>query len=133
MKPDADRRKLLKMLPALAATPPAGFAAAPAMADDRRLAAMLLDVFSRPHSARMVGLAYLRERPQEAAFSTIMAHLKDDLDLAGWCRAGAGPSDLRRRLRARAAIEFESHDFIEIGGCCLSVSELRLCALSTLS
>jgi hypothetical protein len=44
----------------------------------------VLDVFAQPDTARLMGSAYLDERPHEASFSNVMAHLKADLSLRGW-------------------------------------------------
>ena len=130
---DSDRRKVLKMLPALAIAAPSGGLAKTAAIDDRRLAASLLDVFAQPDTARLMGTAYLDERPHEASFSNLMAHLKADLDLPVWYRGGAGKAELHSRLQARAAIDYVHDEGVEVAGCYLSVTELRVYALSTFS
>ena len=133
MKTDRNRRKVLKMLPAIAiAAPSVAFGKSPVF-DDRRLAAVLLDVFAQPDTARLMGSAYLDQRPHEASFSNLMAHLKADLDLTGWYRDGAGKTGLHSRLQARAAIDYSNDEGVEVAGCYLSVTELRLYALSTFS
>ena len=133
MNTDRDRRKVLKMLPALAIAAPSGGLAKSAAIDDRRLSALLLDVFAQPDTARLMGAAYLDERPHEASFSNLMAHLKADLDLPGWYRGGAGKAELHNRLQARAAIDYGHDEGVEVAGCYLSVTELRVYALSTFS
>lgn len=133
MNTDENRRKVLKMLPALAIAAPSGaLGNTPAMGD-RELAAVILDLFAQPDTARLLGEAFLKERPHEASFPGLMANLRSDLDLVGWCRAGAEKFDLHNRLQARAAIEFSQDEGIEVAGCYLSVTELRVYALSTFS
>ena len=121
------------MLPALAIAAPSGALGKTPVIDDRRLAAVVLDVFAQPDTARLMGSAYLDERPHEASFSNLMAHLKADLDLPGWYRDGAGKSELHRRLQARAAIDYSHDEGVEVAGCYLSVTELRVFALSAFS
>lgn len=133
MKPDRNRRQILKMLPALAMVPPSGLRGAPKAVGDHRLAAVVLEVFSGPESAHAVGKAYLEHHPRDASFAKLMAHLKADLDLPGWFRDGASAAELRRRLHARAAIDYGNDDCVEIAGCYMPVTELRLCALSVIS
>ena len=133
MNTDRNRRKVLKMLPALAIAAPSGALGKTPVIDDRRLAAVVLDVFAQPDTARLMGSAYLDERPHEASFSNLMAHLKADLDLPGWYRDGAGKSELHRRLQARAAIDYSRDEGVEVAGCYLSVTELRVFALSAFS
>jgi len=131
MNTDRDRRKVLKMLPALAIAAPSGALHRTPAIDDQRLAAVVLDVFAQRDTATMIGAAYLEERPHEASFSTLIARLRADLDLVGWYRAGAGKADLHNRLQARAAIDYSRDEGAEVAGCYLSVTELRLYALST--
>lgn len=131
MNTDRDRRKVLKMLPALAIAAPSGALHRTPATDDRRLAAAVLNVFAERDTAIMIGTAYLEERPYEASFSRLMARLKADLDLAGWYRGGAGKTELHNRLQARAAIDYSKDEGAEVVGCYLSVTELRLYALST--
>ncbi len=121
------------MLPALAIAAPSGALGKTPVIEDRRLAAVVLDAFAQPDTARLMGSAYLDERPHEASFSNLMAHLKADLDLPGWYRDGAGTSELHSRLQARAAIDFGNDEGVEVAGCYLSVTELRVYALSTFS
>lgn len=133
MTTDRNRRKVLKMIPALAMAAPSGaFSKTPAL-DDRRLADALLDVFAQPDTAQLLGSAYLEKRPHEGSFSNLMAHLKADLDLPGWYQNGAGKDDLHDRVQARAAIDYGHDDGVEVAGCYLSVTELRLYALSACS
>lgn len=132
MNTDRNRRRVLKMLPALAIAAPSHRLGRPAtIEDDRRLAAAVVDAFAQPDTARLMGTGYLDQRPHEASFTNLMAHLKADLDLPGWFRNGAGKADLHGRLQARAAIDYRHDDGIEVAGCYLSVTELRVFALST--
>ncbi|MDA1326177.1 MAG: hypothetical protein O3C34_15690 [Proteobacteria bacterium] len=131
MSTDRNRRKVLKMLPALAIAGPSRALGNTPVIDDRRLAAAVLDVFAQPDTARLMGSTYLKQRPHEAAFSSLMAHLKADLDLLGWYRGGAGKPELHNRLQARAAIDYNNDEGVEVAGCYLSVTELRVFALST--
>ena len=133
MKLDRNRRKVLKMLPALAVVKPSGLQGAAKEVEDHRLATVVLEVFSGRESSRVVGTAYLDHHPQDASFSKLMAHLKADLNLLSWYRDGASASELRRRLHARAAIDYTNDDCVEIAGCYMPVTELRLCALSVIS
>jgi hypothetical protein len=133
MTTDRNRRKVLKILPALAIAAPSGALAKSAEIDDRRLAVTVLEVFAQPDTARLMGKAYLDERPHEASFSNLMAHLKADLDLPNWYRDGAGKDELHRRLQARAAIDYGHDEGVEVAGCYLSVTELRVYALSMFS
>ena len=121
------------MLPALAIAAPSRALGKTPVIDDRRLAEAVLDVFAQPDTARLMGSAYLDQRPHEAFFSNLMAHLKVDLDLHGWYRGGAGKSELHSRLQARAAIDYSHDEGVEVAGCYLSVTELRVYALSTFS
>lgn len=131
MSTDRDRRKVLKMIPALAIAAPSSALGKSNEIDDRQLAAVVLDVFAQPDTAQMMGQGYLVDRPHEASFANLMAHLKADLDLHGWFRGGAQKTDLHNRLQARAAIDYGHDEGVEIAGCYLSVTELRVYALST--
>lgn len=133
MNTDRNRRKILKMLPALAVAAPSRAFGRTQAVDDRRLATVLLEVFAEPDTARLMGAAYLEKRPHEGSFANLMAHLKADLDLPGWYKDGAGKSELHDRLQARAAIDYSHDEGVEVEGCYLSVTELRLYALSTFS
>ena len=133
MSTDSNRRKILKMIPALAIAAPSRALGKTPEIDDRRLAAVVLDVFAQPDTAQLMGSAYLEERPHEGSFSNLMAHLKADLDLLGWYRDGAGKSDLHDRLQARAALDYSHDEGVEVAGCYLSVTELRVYALSIFS
>ena len=90
-----------------------------------------LEAFAEPESARLLGAAYLAERPHDGSAEKLMAHLKADLDLVAWYREGGGKAGLQQRLQARAAIDYGNDECLEAAGCYLSVTELRLCALST--
>ena len=131
MSTDRNRRKVLKMIPALAIAAPSRALGKKSTLDDQQLASIVLDVFAQPDTARLMGEGYLEERPHEASFDNLMAHLKADLDLQGWYRNGAEKADLHDRLQARAAIDYGHDEAVEIAGCYLSVTELRLYALST--
>jgi hypothetical protein len=131
MSTHRNRRKFLKMLPALAIAAPSHALGKSAALDDGRLAATVMEVFAQPDTALLMGSAYLEQRPHEASFSNLMAHLKADLDLAAWYYGGAGKSDLHNRLQARAAIDYGHDEGMEVEGCYLSVTELRLYALSS--
>ena len=117
------------MLPALAIAAPSGALSKPVEIDDWAV----LDVFAQPDTARLMGSAYLDERPHEASFSNLMAHLKADLNLHGWYRDGAGKAALHNWLQARAAINYGHDEGVGVAGCYLSVTELRIYALSTFS
>ena len=108
---------------------PSGTRGAAKEVEDRRLARVVLEVFSGLESSRAVGKAYLEHHPRDAVFSTLMARLKADLDLPSWYRDGASASELRRRMHTRAAIDYSHEECAEIEGCYLSITELRLCAL----
>jgi len=133
MSTDRNRRKVLKMLPALAIAAPTGSLGKRPEISDQKLAAVVLEVFAQPDTARLMGISYLNERPNEASFPNLMEHLKADLDLSEWYRGGASKSDLHNRLQARAAIDYGHDEGVEVEGCYLSVTELRLYALSTYS
>lgn len=128
---DRDRRRVLKMIPALAIAPSSGSLGASRGEDDRRLAAVLLEVFAQPDTARMIGAAFLEQRPEEASFAALMGRLKVDLDLPAWYRGGAGKAELHDRLQTRAGVDYSRDEGVEVAGCYLSVTELRLYALST--
>ena len=89
------------------------------------------DVFWRdlvrllPHqeSARVVGAAYLRRRPEEASVSTL-------LGLLGL--SGARPIHTRA-LRTRHYADFRAGRVEQLRGWTLSLTELRLCALVRLA
>lgn len=119
------------MLPALAIAGPSRALGNTPTIDDRCLAAAVLEVFAQPDTARLMGSSYLKQRPHEASFSNLMAHLKADLVLLEWYRGGAGKLELHNRLQARAAIDYNNDESVEVAGCYLSVTELRVFALST--
>ena len=133
MNTDENRSTALKIMPALAIAAPSGAHAKTTAIGDRDLAAVILELFAQPDTAQLLGSAFLKERPHEASFSRLMTTLRADLDLVGWCRAGADKFDLHRRLQARAALDFDQDEGIEVAGCYLSVTELRVYALSTFS
>jgi hypothetical protein len=118
------------MIPALAIAAPARALGKSREIDDQELATVVLDVFAQPDTAHLMGQGYLEERPHEASFDNLMAHLKADLDLYSWYRGGAEKADLHDRLQARAAIDYRHEEGVEVAGCYLSVTELRVYALS---
>ena len=60
MNTDRNRRKILKMLPALAVAAPSRAFGRTQAVDDRRLATVLLEVFAEPDTARLMGAAPTR-------------------------------------------------------------------------
>ena len=131
----SNRRTLLTALLAL----PALGGAEAASANPAR--AQLAGLFSSRRSAAVLGQAYLQQRPEEADARKLEALLLTPANLEvlsaqGLDADGSGRPD-RRRLKA-AFQEIRRRDFdqgavMQIGGCMLSVTELRLCALTALT
>ena len=125
------RRSLLAFATfgALAATLPSSFGGE----GRRRLDDKLISIFSHQESARVVGLTYLSRRPQEASRDALLAHLSRDLNLRQWLARGGSLQALRQCIRRRAWAEMRKQQSLRIAGYQMSVTELRLCALISLT
>ena len=124
------------LLSALLALPALGSAATTAASP---AGAQLTGLFSNRRSAAVLGQAYLQQRPEEADAGKLEALLlaPDNLEILAPQGLGHGGRPDRRRLKA-AFQEIRRRDFdqgavVQIGGCMLSVTELRLCALTALT
>lgn len=129
---EPNRRTLLSALLALPAITSASTASA------NRNSTQLTDLFSNRHSAAVLGQMYLRQRPEEADAGKLETLLlaPENLKILAPQGLGHGGRPDRRRLKA-AFQEIRRRDFdqgavVQIGGCMLSVTELRLCALTAL-
>ena len=99
----------------------------------RRLDDKLISIFSHQESARVVGWTYLSRRPQEASRDALLAHLSYDLNLRQWLARGGSLEALRQCIRRKAWDEMRKQQTLRIAGYQISVTELRLCALISLT
>lgn len=138
------RRALLNALLALPVLGTAAGAASALQAGKAAgsAAASLPDtVFSNRRSAAILGHAYLLQRPDEADADRLEKLLLSPANLAAFSEAGFGEGDvtampsvaLKKVFQALRRRDFEEGDVVQIDGCMLSVTELRLCALSALT
>lgn len=140
IKPDIpDRRALLN---ALLALPVLGVSAAPAAGAAPSTAAHLTTAFfSRRHSAAVLGQAYLLQRPEEASVDRLEAlllsrrnlELLSEAGVAGGDLGATRPQELKKAFQALRRRDFDDGEVLQIDGCMLSVTELRLCALMALT
>ena len=128
-----NRRALLSALLALPALGNASKVSA------NQSSSKLTGLFSNRHSAAILGQAYLQQRPDEADAGKLEALLlaPENLEVLAAQGLGHGGRPDRRRIKA-AFQEIRRRDFdqgavVQIGGCMLSVTELRLCALTALT
>lgn len=128
----ANRRVLLT---ALLALPALGRAS---QASPRKESDQLTGLFSNRQSAAILGQAYLQQQPEEAdrqklqdlllspSNLQVLAPADGNLDHVSASNLKAAFQTLRRR-------DFDEGNLRQIGGCMLSMTELRLCALVALS
>ncbi|TQV76267.1 hypothetical protein [Denitrobaculum tricleocarpae] len=127
------RRALFSTLLALPALGNATLASASRSTDQ------LTDLFSNRHSAAVLGQLYLQLRPEEADTQKLETLLLAPANLEVLAPQGPGHRGRPDSRRLKAAFqELRRRDFdqgavVQIGGCMLSVTELRLCALMALS
>ncbi len=123
------------LLTALLALPALGHAS---QASPHKERDQLTGLFSNRQSAAILGQAYLQQQPEEADRQKlenlllspgnlqVLAPEDGNLDQVGTRNLKAAFQTLRRR-------DFDEGNVRQIGGCMLSVTELRLCALVALS
>ncbi len=133
VSPKPNRRTLLTALLALPAL--SGAETAAAAQNSNRLTGL----FSNRNSAAILGQAYLQQRPEEADAQTLEALLLSPANLGVLDPQGIsldGAADQRRLKMALQELrrrDFDEGAVLQIGGCMLSVTELRLCALAALT
>lgn len=101
----------------------------------------LAAIFSNRRSASILGQAYLMQRPEEADAQRLEALLLSPDNLKTLSSAGispdgigtARPAALKQAFQDLRRWDFEDGDVLQIDGCMLSVTELRLCALVALA
>lgn len=137
------RRALLNALvalPVLGTT--AGTASALQAARPKTSAAELAaTVFSNRRSAAILGQAYLLQRPEEADVDRLESLLLSPVNLEVLSEAGirgrdmvaTRPQTLKRAFQDLRRRDFDEGQVLQIDGCMLSVTELRLCALAALA
>lgn len=128
----ANRRVLLT---ALLAVPVLGRASQASTLKDSD---QLTSLFSNRQSAAVLGQAYLQQQPEEADAQKLEDLLLSPANLEVLAPEGGSLSHGNARELKTAFQELRRQDFDkgavrQIGGCMLSVTELRLCALVALS
>lgn len=98
----------------------------------------LTSLFSNRQSAAVLGQAYLQQQPEEADIQKLEDLLLSPANLVVLAPGGGSLGHGSARELKTAFQELRRRDFDEgavhqIGGCMLSVTELRLCALVALS
>ncbi|WP_282604536.1 hypothetical protein [Pelagibius sp. Alg239-R121] len=101
----------------------------------------LTGVFSNRQSAAILGQAYLMRHPEEADADHLEQKLLSPANLQvlfppGTTANGAGLTDVSRLKRGFQELrrqDFDQGNVLQIDGCMLSVTELRLCALAALT
>lgn len=145
INPAAPNRRAL--LNALVALPILGTTAGPASAlqatkpGDSASAGLAAAIFSNRRSAAILGQAYLLQRPDEADVARLEALLLSPANLDALSQSGivsekmsdVRPEMLKRGFQGLRRRDFEEGQVLQIDGCMLSVTELRLCALAALT
>ncbi len=129
--PAPNRRSLLT---ALLALPVLGQASS---ASENKSSAQLTGLFSNRHSAAVLGQAYLQQRPEEADTGKLESLVlsPDNLEIlaSGGTHLGhSGTREIKTAFQNIRRRDFDEGAVANIGGCMLSVTELRLCALVAL-
>jgi|SRR5918994_1770378 hypothetical protein len=94
------------------------------------LSSKLADFFYDKHSARVIGLEYLRVAPREADASELTK-----LICLGWNDDQinrSGPEKIKALLLHQQREDFEKRRIVKVQGWILSETEARLCALTAL-
>lgn len=98
----------------------------------------LTGLFSNRRSAAVLGQAYLEQQPEEADTQKLEDLLLSPANLEVLAPEGGklgqrSTRELKKSLQELRRRDFDEGDVRQIGGCMLSVTELRLCALVALS
>lgn len=101
---------------------------ASAAAPPERLAGLFRD----PESARRIGRAYLRQTPGEAKTGLLAGLVTADLPGGVTGISGLSEAELRERLSRQMVDDFAQGRTATVQGWVLSLTEARLCALTTL-
>jgi hypothetical protein len=126
--PLTGRRRFLQLGAGVAAA--VGFWRLLALARPAQIEGGLLRVFNELESARAVGYEYLKVAPQEASQKVLVRLLSKDMPGVWWFE---GSHSLRDHLALQIIRDFERHRTVEVSGWILSLTEARLCALTTMS
>jgi hypothetical protein len=93
-----------------------------------RLAALL----RHKESARFVGLEYLTSYPQEADEHALLTLISSGFANGYELLDKAGNDEMRELLARKIRQDFEDEKVVKLQGWILSITEARLCALTTL-
>lgn len=130
------RREFLRRLGrgTLTAFALAGAAAGPISCARNRgpLREALVALFDDPERAGTVGAAYLKQAPDEASIEALLAKLFGNEIPAARAQAASDPSALYERLRSQHEQDFDAGRVANVGGWILSLTEVRVCALTSL-
>jgi hypothetical protein len=91
---------------------------------------LLAGLLRRQASARVIGRAYLKATPAEAAAGRLVDMIT--MRLEGGAGALRAPERLRGLIAARVARDFEEGATVRVRGWILSRTEARLCGLAAL-
>lgn len=94
--------------------------------------ARLAGLFRDPDSARRVGREYLRNAPDEASTARLVSAIAVGLPGGVAGLRDISDADLRELLSKRMVEDFDLGRTAELQGWVLSLTEARLCALTTL-
>jgi hypothetical protein len=94
----------------------------------RRLAALL----EHQESAKSIGRAYLQRYPKEAAIGVLHNRIVSGFASEGAALVMTQDSDLKDQLDRAVRRDFEVEEIVKLHGWILSLTEARLCALTTL-
>lgn len=105
---------------------------AAAASGDAPLSTRLTALLRNQHSARLVGLAYLRLAPEETNREVLCIKLLRALTLTDRTLRTADIAGLRRRVSSVVRRDFQQEQIVELDGWIISRTEARLCALAAL-
>jgi hypothetical protein len=100
----------------------------------------LIALFKHQQSARVIGNAYLRQHPEEAALSLLLKNVIAATPADGFGRGfdadrlrTADEGELREAIERRVRQDFAGDSVVKVDGWILSVTEARLCALAAMA
>ena len=97
------------------------------------LGAKLSDVFAHKESARAIGVEYLKTHTAETDEHVLVALISAKVFENDAIAIGATEPEVKQLLHQSIRRDFESDQIVQVQGWILSVTEARLCALTTLT
>jgi hypothetical protein len=97
------------------------------------LGAKLTALFVHQESAQAIGRAYLQRFPQEANIRTLEDQIAQGIAGGRTLLVATGKPEISKLLSNRIRQDFATDQVVKVQGWILSITEARLCALTTLA